>query len=137
MAQALWPHLLNLINIGHTFGVCGTLATQSLAGFNAGAPELHRAFGHQVLGSVNAVICHQVNDPDDAETLARFFGTNPGLELTARMPGNVCAGQASARAVRGFQIHPDMLKNIPEGRAFIINRNNRTSALVAARRSKI
>lgn len=130
-------NVLNLINMGRTFGVCGTLATQSLADFDAGAPELLGAFGHQVLASVNTVICHQVNDPDDAETLARFLGTSPELELTAQMQGGVFTGQASARAVREFLIYPDQLKNIQKGRAYVINRNNGTSSLLAVRRSSI
>jgi type IV secretory pathway TraG/TraD family ATPase VirD4 len=129
-------NVLNLLNMGRTFGLCGTLATQSLADFDAGAPELGSAFGRQVRASVNTVICHQVNDPDDAEVLAKFLGTSPDIELTARMQGEQFTGEASARAVRQFQIHPDDLKSLARGRAYVFNKNG-TSALIAVRKSAI
>lgn len=130
-------NVLNLINMGRTFGVCGVLSTQSLADFDAGAPELGTAFGRQVRASINTVIVHQVNDPDDAENLARFLGTRPDIELTVRMQGEQFTGDASARAVRQFQIHPDELKALAKGRAYVFNKNNGTAALITVRKSAI
>ncbi|AHY52457.1 type IV secretory system conjugative DNA transfer family protein [Bradyrhizobium japonicum] len=130
-------NVLNLINMGRTFGVCGTLATQSLADFDAGAPQLGGSFGRQVRASVNTVICHQVGDPDDAELLARYLGTYPDIELTAQIQADRFTGDASARAVRQFRIHPDDLKFIPRGRAYVFNRNNGTAELIAVRKSSI
>lgn len=130
-------NVLNLINMGRTFGVCGVLSTQSLADFDAGAPELGSAFGRQVRASLNTFICFQTNDPDDAEVLGRWVGTVSGIELTAQMQGDRFTGAASARAARQFRVHPDDLKNLPKGRAYVFNKNNRTASLIAVRKGAI
>jgi len=130
-------NVLNLINMGRTFGVCGLLSTQSLADFDAGAPDGGAAFGRQVRASINTFVCHQINDPDDAETLARLLGTNPDIELTAQMQGERFTGDASARAVRQFMVHPDSLKHIPKGPAYVFNKNDGTTTLIAVRKSSI
>lgn len=130
-------NVLNLINMGRTFGVCGILSTQSLADFDAGAPELGLAFGRQVRASVNTFICHQLNDPDDAEILARLVGTGSDIELTAQMAGDQFTGAGSARSVRQFQVHPDDLKYLGNGEAIVINKNSGSLARIAVRKSAI
>ncbi len=131
-------NVLNLVNMGRTFGVCGVLSTQSLADFDAGAPELGSAFGRQVRASINTMICFQTNDPDDADVLGRWVGTIPDIELTAQLQGDTAfTGLASARATRQFRVHPDDLKNLPKGRAYVVNKNNGTAALIAVRKGAI
>ena len=130
-------NVLQLINMGRTFGVCAVLSTQSLADFDAGAPELGSAFGRQVRGSINTFIIHQVNDPDDAENLARIVGTSTDVELTAQMENEKFTGGASARSVRQFRVHPDDLKFLGTGEAIIINKNNGSVSRIAVRKSAI
>jgi len=66
-----------------------------------------------------------------------LLGTNPDIELTAQMQGERFTGDASARAVRQFMVHPDSLKHIPKGRAYVFNKNDGTTTLIAVRKSSI
>lgn len=129
--------VISLINQGRSFGLSCLLATQTMADMDAGAPELGSAFARQILGSVNLFLIHQLNEPDDAETLARVIGTTSNIELTGQVEGDKFTGTGSARQVREFVIHPDIFRSLSTGEAIVINKNKRTTTRIMVRKSKI
>jgi hypothetical protein len=117
------PAALNLVNMGRLFGVAATFSSQTLADWEAGSGTPGDAFVKQFIASINAFIIHRVNEPDEAEKIARLIGTVSNVELTAQTEGERPTGAASARTVRGVAVHPDVLKTLARGEAMVVNKN--------------
>lgn len=112
-------HVLNLINMGRSFGGCVVLATQTFGDVSA----VSDAFLQQVVGSVNTFIIHELTAPEDAEYAASIIGTQQGVDFTSQIVNHVMTGSASARSVHNFRVHPDQIKHLDVGEAFAFNKD--------------
>jgi type IV secretory pathway TraG/TraD family ATPase VirD4 len=115
-------HVVNIVNMGRSYGGSACLAFQSFADFLIdGRDQLLR----QVAGSVGTFVVHGLNDPQDAEYAASLFGTQDSIEYTAQTLNGSPTGAESARATKEFAVHPDDLKNLAVGEAFVMNKTER------------
>ncbi|OYU91953.1 MAG: hypothetical protein CFE29_03655 [Bradyrhizobiaceae bacterium PARB1] len=115
-------HIRGVVNMGRSWGASACLAGQSCADFFVdGNDTLLR----QVAGSCANFIVHECNDPQDAEYAASLFGTVDAISYTAQTMGGAPTGAASARRTKVFVVHPDDIKNIGVGEAFLMNKNEK------------
>jgi hypothetical protein len=76
-----------------------------------------------VFGSVNTFVIHELTDPTDAEPIAGLFSTTSSVEYTAQIVDHQRTGSASSRSVRQFRLHPEWLKNLGVGEAYVLNKD--------------
>ena len=96
-------------------------------GFNAGlvlAPQVVAGMGDEteaarILGSVESVICHRVNTPDEIIALA---GTRQGMEYSTQFAQEGATGAGSARSQHQFKVDPNKVRALEPGMAFLISR---------------
>lgn len=131
------PQVLNLLNQGRSYGLCVTLATQSIADIANGAENDGDVFVRQVFGSVNTYVIHRLNDAADCEKVAANTGTDNAITYTAQTIAGVGTGAASARRTREFLVHPDAIKTLDTGQAFVLNKNTSSNELITVRRGCI
>ena len=117
------PQVLNLINMGRSYGISAILATQSYADIAQGAEKNGDKFLDQVLGSVNTFLTYRMNASNDCELAASLAGTLENVEYTAQTEGGSGTGAASARHARSFRIHPDVIRTLNVGQAIYVNKN--------------
>ena len=84
----------------------------------------------RILGSVETVIVHALNDPG---TLAELGGMKRVIELTHRYEDGVYARQGHARQERRLKIDPDEIRRLATGAAWVIRRGR--AAKVAIERA--
>lgn len=102
-------------------------------GFNTGlvlAPQVVAGMGDEVeaariLGSVETVICHRVNTPEDIITLA---GTRKIVEYSSHYGMEGATGEGSARIQHQYKVDPNHVRSLPPGVAFIISRGRAMKA---------
>lgn len=128
---------LHLANMGRSLGICAVFSSISPSDLKRSVSQSGDAFLSQFAASINTFVIHQLNDPDDAEYLARIGGTYDQIQLTAQMLGEQPTGAASARAVQEFKAHPSDLKRARTGEAVVLNKNRGTVVRVKARLSEI
>jgi hypothetical protein len=96
-------------------------------GFNTGlvlAPQVVAGMGEEgeaarILGSVETVICHRVNTPEDIVFLA---GTRKAMEYSSHYAQEGATGQGSARVQHQFKIEPNRVRALEPGLAYVISR---------------
>ena len=103
------------------------------AGDGAGAPDAlgDGADGTQrdrILGSVETVIVHALNEPGP---LAELGGTKQVMELTHRYEDGVYARQGHARRERRLKVDPDEVRTLPVGSAWVIRRGRAAKVAIA------
>ncbi len=112
--------IVNLINQGRGAGVHAVLATQSLS-------DISKKGGEDLLGQIlnncNNYIIQRQNNPNDAETLANVIGTRENLEVTAQL-NNKMENVGSVKSVREFAVHPDEIKSLKLGEAFLAKKSS-------------
>jgi helicase HerA-like protein len=104
-------------------------------GFNTGlvlAPQVVAGMGDEVeaariLGSVETVICHRVNTPEEIITLA---GTRRVVEYSSHYGMEGATGEGSARVQHQYKVDPNHVRSLPPGVAFIISRGRAMKAQV-------
>jgi hypothetical protein len=104
-------------------------------GFNTGlvlAPQVVAGMGDEVeaariLGSVETVICHRVNTPEEIITLA---GTRRVIEYSSHYGMEGATGEGSARVQHQYKVDPNHVRSLPPGVAFIISRGRAMKAQV-------
>lgn len=129
--------LLNLVNQGRSFGAKIVMAGQSFADLERSVNEQGGSFRNQILGSVNTLIVHRLNAPEDAELGAQFAGTYLKPETTAQVVGRQPTGAGSVRVTREFNIGPDKFKELKRGEAVVIAKGKGTVRKIRARYSSI
>ncbi len=72
-------------------------------------------FTGQIMGNINNRFIFRQDDPDDADTWARFFGTYTTLKTTDRYSVFGKTGDGSIREVQEFLVSPNRIKNLPVG----------------------
>ena len=129
---------LNLLNQGREFGLRVILGTQSFAdiarGVEVGAGD---TFVTQVLESINTLIIHRMLSSKDREVAATETGTREAIERTVQTVGGIGTGAASSRFVQQFIAHPDAVRRLEDGVAFVVDRNHDTTVLTKIRKSSI
>lgn len=98
------------------------LAPQSVAGL--GEP----AQAARILASVETVICHRVNTPEEICALA---GTRRSLERSIHLEDGRPSGQGSARLQHQFKVDPNDVRALVPGEAFVISRGRAARARIA------
>jgi Helicase HerA, central domain len=96
-------------------------------GFNTGlvlAPQVVAGMGDEteaarILGSVESVICHRVNTPEEIIALA---GTRQGMEYSTQFAREGATGAGSARSQHQFKVDPNKVRGLDPGMAFLISR---------------
>jgi hypothetical protein len=96
-------------------------------GFNTSlilAPQVVAGMGDEqeaarILGSVETVICHRVNTPEDIIALA---GTRRAVEYSTHYAEEGATGEGSARIQHRFKIDPNKVRGLPAGQAYVISR---------------
>jgi hypothetical protein len=84
----------------------------------------------RILGSVETVIVHALNEPSP---LAELAGMKRVIELTHRYEGGVYARQGHARREHRLKVDPDQIRALPSGSAWVIRRGR--AAKVAIERA--
>lgn len=112
--------VLNLVNMGREKGVHALFGTQGLADLKQVNPD----FTSQVLNCINTIICHRLNDPDSAESIASWAGTREVFDVTAQIDMQTGGtGMGSVSRNKEFILHPDEIKQgLGTGEAFIISK---------------
>jgi hypothetical protein len=95
--------------------------------FNAGlvlVPQTPSGMGprtqrDRILGSVETVIVHAVNEPEEIAALA---GTKQKIELSHRYEDGVCERGGFARQQERPRVDPDEIRRLPTGSAWLIRR---------------
>jgi hypothetical protein len=95
-------------------------------GFNTSlvlAPQVVAGIGDEqeaarILGSVETVICHRVNTPEEIIALA---GTRKSMEYSTHYASEGATGQDSARIQHQFKIDPNNVRALPPGHACLIS----------------
>ncbi len=148
-SRATWPlmmdefsvfageQVLNLLNQGRSYGLSVILATQSLDDIAKGSDKDGGRFLNQVLGSINSYLIHRLNTGDDREMTSKNSGTITDIEYTAQTLGGKGSGAASARHIQRFSVHPDAIRSLEDGNAFIVNNNKHSVELIRVRKSTI
>jgi hypothetical protein len=96
-------------------------------GFNTSlvlAPQVVAGMGDQteaerILGSVESVICHRVNTPEEIIALA---GTRLGMEYSTQFAREGATGAGSARSQHQFKVDPNKVRGLDPGKAYLISR---------------
>jgi len=96
-------------------------------GFNTAlvlAPQVVAGMGDEsqaarILGSVETVICHRVNTPEEICTLA---GTRKSMEYSSHYASEGATGEGSARIQHQFKVDPNKVRALPPGQAYVISR---------------
>jgi hypothetical protein len=96
-------------------------------GFNTSlvlAPQVVAGMGEEseaarILGSVETLICHRVNTPEDVIALA---GTRRAIEYSSQFVTEGATGAGSARIQHQFKVDPNKVRSLAPGQAYAISR---------------
>jgi len=96
-------------------------------GFNTAlvlAPQVAAGMGDaqeaaRILGSVQTIICHRVNTPEEIIALA---GTRSAVEYSTQFDEEGATGAGSARVQHQFKIPPNKVRALEPGQAYAISR---------------
>jgi conjugal transfer pilus assembly protein TraD len=114
------------------------LATQEMADLE----RLAAGFRDQVLGIVGMTIAHRQSVPASAEMIARMIGTQTVWKYTEAIHRGPTLGEVfsrnwkqptalgTRREVEEFRIHPNIIKDLPVGRAVLITKIPTASARI-------
>lgn len=111
--------VVDIINKSRSAGFEALVSFQSLSDIdklNSG-----EALRRQIIQNCNTLIVQKQNDSKDAEELSNLFGTFETTETTVQAEDNMATGMESMRAVHKFHVHPDDIKRLKVGQAFIKN----------------
>lgn len=104
---------VDLVERVRSFGVAVVLIAQAWA--SLGPDDTIR---NRLAGTVGTVIVHQLKQPDDVAALA---GTEWTLERTEQTHTLDHTGLGSQRAGNRYAVHPDEVRKLGQGEAFIIH----------------
>lgn len=110
--------IVDIINKSRSAGFEAILSFQSLSDID----KLNNgeALRRQIIQNGNTLICQLQNDSHDAEELSSLFGTFENVQETLQIDNHGdTTGMGSLRKVREFFVHPDEIKRLGVGQAFI------------------
>ncbi len=96
------------------------------------APQVVAGMGDEseaarILGSVETVVCHRVNTPEEIVALA---GTRLRAEYSMHYGSEGSSGEGSARIQHQFKVDPNKVRSLAPGEAFLISRGRAIRARV-------
>ncbi|MFP5222887.1 MAG: type IV secretory system conjugative DNA transfer family protein [Acidobacteriota bacterium] len=109
--------VVDIINKSRSAGFEALLSFQSLSDIDK--LESGEPLRRQIIQNCNTLIVQKQNDHKDAEELASLFGTKEALKSTAQSDDDEFTGMMSNRLVREFVVHPDDIKRLEVGQAFV------------------
>ncbi|NDD92299.1 hypothetical protein EBZ37_09465, partial [bacterium] len=112
---------VTFLNKGRSSDFMIHMAHQTLSDLKKVSPT----FLGQVMGNPNVFIVFGLNMPEDAEMLARFFGTQTSVKRTHQVQDGALTGMGSEREVQEFRIHPDQIKELGVGQCIVCVRNEK------------
>ncbi len=112
--------LLDLVNKSRSANVSCILATQSLSDLDSSGNE---AFREQIIENCNNYIIMRQNSPKNAEHCAEIIGTKESMAVTYQITDENSGTRGSMRKTRAFIFHPDDIKNLATGEAFIVSKD--------------
>lgn len=125
------PTLIDLINKSRSAGVTCIPATQCLSDLEYIAGE---AFKNQIIENCNNYIIMRQNAPKSAEEWANVIGTKQTMDVTYQIEqsGQMSAstGLGSARLVREYKYHPDIIKDFEIGEAIYLSKDDKITAKI-------
>lgn len=113
------PAVVDFINKSRGKGFAALIATQSLADLDV----VDKSLTKQIIQNCNTIIVQRQNDPSDAEQLAAVIGTEDTWDMTHQISDEVGhTGMGSTRLVKEYIAHPDMIKRLEVGQAFVVRK---------------
>jgi hypothetical protein len=105
-------------------------------GFNTSlvlAPQVVAGMGDpveaaRIIGSVETVICHRVNTPEEIIALA---GTRRVIEYSSHYAIDGATGEGSARMQHQYKVDPNHVRSLAPGAAYIISRGKAMKTQIA------
>jgi type IV secretory pathway TraG/TraD family ATPase VirD4 len=115
---------LDLVNKSRSADITCVLASQSLSDLNALEDE---DFKEQILENCNNYIIMRQNSPKNAEEWANVIGTENTLAVTYQLDNNggitTDTGRGTATRTKEYIFHPDEIKNLKTGNAFLVSKD--------------
>ncbi len=115
------PGFATFLNKGRSSAFMIHLAHQTLSDLSLVSKE----FAGQIMGNTNVRFIFRQDDPDDAETWSRFFGTRNAIKRTFQTQDGTSTGLSSNREVLEFRISPDTIKDLPIGECVVSIKTDR------------
>lgn len=106
---------VTFLNKGRSSGFMIHLAHQTLSDLLKISPS----FSGQVMGNTNVRFIFRQDEPKDAETWSKFFGTKTAVKKTWQTKSGISSGLESNREVLEFRIKPDSIKVLKTGECVI------------------
>jgi len=117
---------IDWLNKCRSAGFLSVFGIQSLADLEGVSPT----FKTQVMANTNTLVVLRPNDFAGAEDLAMTFGTKNAVKRTDAYEAGGFFGDSqvgySLRDVKEFHVAPDTIKELPDGRAAVLIRGNKT-----------
>jgi hypothetical protein len=110
--------VVDIINKARGAGLEAVIGTQGLADIDKVNPVLRR----QIVNNCNLHVAMRVNEGDEAEILAKTIGTYEDVDLTIQTKEQSESEMGTSRQVERFKAHPNSIKDLTEGEAFIARR---------------
>ena len=110
-------NVMDLVTKSRSAGFCIVLAMQGFSDIDRlpGGEALRR----QIIQNCNTIIIQRINDPQDAEELAALFGTQQTYLFTYQVDELGATDLGSMRPEQEFIIHPNDIKGLKLGEAFV------------------
>lgn len=136
-SEYLYPGFVSILNKSRSANVGVVFAHQALGDIQT----LGDAIANSILTNANLKVFMRGNDPDSAEYFSRVIGTEKSVKYTERTKANLLAkqstGEASAREVDEFTIHPNRFKReLGVGEAMMLVPHSRGTKTVHVRFQK-
>lgn len=114
--------LLDLINKSREANVTCIPASQSLSDLEEAESE---GFKQQMIENCNNYIIMRQNSHKNAEEWAQIIGTKESHEITYQIDSESTSTKGSYRNTREFVFHPDDIKSLDVGEAFVISKDKK------------
>jgi len=118
------PALLDLLSKSRSANITNFIGVHGLMDFDYAVNE---AFREQIVENCNNFVGLRQNSSINAEAWAKIFGTKETIEVTHQLQqtamGATETGYGSARRVRKYLYHPDDIKSLKPGQAFVMSRD--------------
>jgi len=111
-------HIVDFVNKSRGAGFHILISTQELIDLDLAVPGL----ADLILGNTNVKILHRQDVPKSAELLAEAIGTYDDVVLTHRLAHGEGSGMGTLTGERSFLVHPDQIKRLTVGQAYVIKK---------------
>lgn len=112
--------LLDLINKSRSAWATAVLACQSLSDLDSAVSEAYR---NQIIENTNNYIIMRQNSSVNAEVWAATIGTAETMKITYAVGEESAGTKGSMRKTREYIFHPDDIKNLGVGEAFVVSKD--------------